>query len=354
MNTAHIKYDKLRYKEYITYKKDKFVNDFGYTLLDFLYDDVKQRYYDIIKDSNKTNHKEIFKQIYALFNDDCSLVVKLFYTYEFNRWLEESNLNDYSGTLKKLDTKNKTKSYIVISNEKPFMSERDKKIRLLLDEIENRQHIYSLILEFCSIDTATDSNNYYNRYVNKFIYASKKLLGNLSKPNVTFDYNVTMISKNKITLDELNKSYNEYNSQFIYDTNPIDDFYYICHSADDYFITVMFQLLDRHYIISKCNNCNKLFVPFRNNTALYCDRKSPQNPNKTCKEFEGAKPKGLNTLYRKIYQKKFARVSRNKTDYTLKNDFEKWKEKAQKTKAKYDSGKITDDEYKEWLLKNDK
>lgn len=352
MNTAYIKYDKLRYKEYITYKKDTFVNDFGYPLLDFLYDDVKQRYYDIIKDSNKSNHKEIFKQIYALFNDNCSLVVKLFYTYEFNRWLQESNLNDYSGTFKKLDTK--SKGFIEIYDEKSFMSERDKKIRLLLDEIEKKQNIYSLILEFCSIDTATDSNNYYNRYVNKFIYASKELLGNLAKPNVTFDYNVKMKSTNKITLDDLNKSYTEYKSQFILDTNPIDDFYYICHSVDDYFVTVMFQLLDRHYIISKCNNCNKLFVPFKNNTALYCDRKSPQNQNKTCKEFKGAKPKGLNTLYRKIYQKKHARVTRNKNDATLKSNFETWKKKAQKVKKKYDDGKITDDEYKEWLIKNDK
>lgn len=352
INTVHIRYDKLRYKEYITYKNNKFVNDFGYTLLDFLYDDVKQRYYDIIKGSNKSNHKEIFKQIQSLFNDDCSLVVKLFYSFEFNTWLEESNLNDYSGTLKKLDTK--SKSYIVISDEKPFMSERDRKIRLLLDEIENKQQIFSLILDFCSIDTATDSNNYYNRYVNKFIYASKKLLGQLSKPNAIFDYNVKMKSTNKITLDDLNKSYDEYNSQFIYDTNPIDDFYYICNSADDYFITVMFQLLDRHYIISKCNNCEKLFVPFKNNTALYCDRKSPQNPNKTCKEFEGTKPKGLNTLYRKIYQKKHARVKRSPNDITLKSNFETWKEKAKKIKSKYDKGKITDDEYKEWLIKNDK
>lgn len=352
MNTVYIKYDKFRYKEYITSKSGEFVNDFGYTLLDFLYDDIKQRYYNIIKDSNKSNHQEIFKQIYALFNDNCSLVVKLFYADDLNRWLQESNLSDYSATFKKLDTK--TKSHIDISDEKPFISERDRKIRLLLDEIEEKQHIYSLILEFCSINTATDSNNYYNRYVNKFIYASKKLLGNLSKPNVTFDYNVKMKSTNKITLDDLNKSYDAYKSRFILDTNPIDDFYYICHSADDYFVTVMFQLLDRHYIILKCDNCGKLFVPFKNNTALYCDRKSPQNPNKTCKEFKGVKPKGLNKLYRQIYQKKFARVTRNENDTTLKANFETWKEKAQKVKKKYNDGKITDEEYKEWLIKNDK
>lgn len=344
----YFRYDKLRNKEYITWNDEEIVNDFGYSLLDFLYADVKTRYYEIIDGATKDNHKEIYKKVYELLDDN--LLCKLFYSPVYKRCIEYGNLAEYTTTFK--DVHN-----VEFKDEKPFNSKRDGRVRNVLDTIEHTQKSLSLILEFCSINTASAHDNHYNQYINKFNYACKKLLGNTTVAQPTFDTTDRVPRNKMLSLDTLKNDYQDYlesKKEFKMETNPVDDYFYTAYNLETYFVTVMFQLFNRHYIISKCKNCGKLFVPFKNNLAIYCDRQSPQNPSKTCKEFEGSKPKGLNTLYRKIYQKKFARVSRNKNDYTLKKEFETWKEKAQKIKAKYDNGKITADEYKKWLLDNDK
>lgn len=345
---VYVRYDKLRNKEYISWNNQDFVNDFGYTLLDFLYADVKSKYYEIIDSATKDNHSEIYEKIYNLLDND--LLCRLFYSTTYKRCIGYGNLSKYSASFNRIGSK------IEIKGEKPFNSQRDSYIRNVLDDIENMQQRFSLILDFCSITTASIHESYYNQYINKFNYACKRLLGNTAMAQVTFD-TTDKISKNKmISLDKLKNDYKDYlesKKEFVMDTNPIDEYFYSCSEISTYFVMVMFQLFDRHYIISKCKNCGKLFVPFKNNQAMYCDRISPQNPNKTCKEYEGAKPKGLNQLYRKIYQKKFARVTRNPDSITLKEDFEKWKDKAQKLKKKYNNDKITEEEYKNWLLKND-
>lgn len=351
LNTIKIRYDKFRNTEYITFKNSENAYNFGYTLLDFLSADVKNRYYEIIKDSNKNNHSEIFEKVSNLFNQDDTLLCNLFFGDDYTRFIQESNLSTYSGKFKRFDAK--AKSYIEFENEKPFNSERDKKIRKLLDIIEKKQIIYTKILEFCSIDTPNDSK-IYNRYLNKFIYAGKTLLNNFTQPKFTYDRQRQDISISDDTINELNIGYANSKPSPYADTNPIDELYYVCSDIDEFFTTFMFRLLERQYIISECKCCHKLFVPYKNNTALYCDRQSPQNPNKTCKEYEGAKPKGLNKLYRKIYTKKMVRVTRHKDDPTVKYDFDTWLEKAKKVKAKYDSNKISEDEYEKWLIENDK
>lgn len=351
-DTVFVRYDKLRNKEYITWKDEEFVNDFGYTLLDFLYVDVKNRYYEIIDGATKENHKEIYEKVSNLFNQDDTLFCKLFFDEQYNKHLQ--NLSDYSAPYKKYSIANK--SYIDVNNVPPFNSERDKEIRAMLGNIEKIQKIFSSIIDFCAINTATKNDNIYNRYVNKFHFACTKIFGDFITPRTTFSLSKPLLPK-LTSLDDLEKEYKDYlksKKEFKMDPDPIDEYYYVCGGTTSFFVTTMFQLFNRHYIISKCKNCGKLFVPSKNNSALYCDRKSPQNPNKTCKEFEGSKPKGSNALYRKIYQKKFAKVSRNKDDYTLKKEFEIWKEKSKKMKDKYNSGKITDDEYVDWLIKNDK
>ena len=343
-----IRYDKLRNKEYFTCNDNEIVNDFGYNLLDFLYVDVKNRYYEIIDGANKNNHNEIYNRVYKLLDDD--LLCKAFYSSAYKRCIEYGNLDKYSATFK--DAHN-----VEIKDEKPFNSKRDGRVRKVLDDIAYTQKTFALILQFCSINSAFNHNNHYNQYISKFNYICKRLLGNVTVATPTFD-NTDIIPRHKdISLDKLKCDYKDFlesKKEFKMETNPVDDYFYACYNIETYFTTVMFQLFDRHYIISKCRNCGKLFVPFKNNLAIYCDRKSPQNPSKTCKEFEGTKPKGMNTLYRKIYQKKHAKVSRNKNDYTLNKEFEIWKEKAKKMKDKYNKGKLTDDEYKDWLIKNDK
>ena len=348
IKTVYVRFDKFRNKEQIGNKKDDVVDkDFGYTLMDFISTDVKQRYYDIIQGANKENHKEIYQQVKDLFNQDDTLLCKLF-DNDYERFIKKFNLADYSAPYIKHNYKTKTDEYI--KNIPPFNSLRDEWVRKVLDTLETTRQRYITILDFCSIDKPVDNANIYNRYINKFIYACKTILPQFNQPMISYDKdNYKKITD--ITLDDLEKGYIDSKPLPYADTNPQDDCYYVCTNIDEYFVTVMFRLFERQYIISKCKNCGKLFVPFRNNTAIYCDRPSPQNSKLTCKKFQGSKPKGLNTLYRKIYQKKFARVSRNSA---LQEDFDKWKLKAKEIKAKYNKDLITDDEYKKWLIENDK
>lgn len=362
INSVEVRYDKLRNQELVLIKNEEKVYDFGKLILDFIYADVKKRYYEIIKDSNENNHNKIYENLTNLFNTDDTILCKLFYDEDYKRYLVYGNLSNYLDSFKRFDTK--TKSTIVIENVKPFNSERDARVRSLLDSIEKTQLIYLAILNFCDMTTPSTQDNIYNRYINKFIYACKKLSYRFTQAPLTYDtyktndkcYNSHYINSNniEITINRLKEDYNKDKLPSWADTNPIDECYYICSDIDMFFTTFMFRCFERKYIIPKCKNCGKFFVPYKNNSALYCDRPSPQNPNKTCKEYEGSKPKGQNELYRKIYQKKFAKASRNKEDYSLQKEFENWKKKAQKEKAKYNKGIISDDEYKQWLIDNDK
>ena len=52
--------------------------------------------------------------------------------------------------------------------------------------------------------------------------------------------------------------------------------------------------------------------------------------------------------------KKSVRAKRHKDDFTITNEFEKWKTQVDKKRADYNKGVITADEFEKWLLENDK
>ena len=56
--------------------------------------------------------------------------------------------------------------------------------------------------------------------------------------------------------------------------------------------------------------------------------------------------------YRKTYQQKFSKVNKNKSNIELKNEFESWKKLAKEKIKLLKSGKLTEDEVYEWIIKN--
>lgn len=130
-------------------------------------------------------------------------------------------------------------------------------------------------------------------------------------------------------------------------------------NADDAFTVCLISLnflLENGYKFYKCENCGKFFIPFFRSDTLYCDRVSPQDENKTCKEY-GAYAKYLSKLknnkventYRKIYQQKQMRAKRNPDIETYKEDFEKFKQLAKQWKTNVKKGIRTEKEFSEWL-----
>lgn len=133
-------------------------------------------------------------------------------------------------------------------------------------------------------------------------------------------------------------------------------------SLKEYLVNTFFLILQRRYTVKRCKNCGRYFVSFTRSDALYCDRESPQEPTKTCKEYGGAKKHSDNlktneamNLYRKVYQAKQILVKRHAKDpdpvlyNAYKTSFEKYVSQSKQWKADVKSGKRQESEYIEWL-----
>lgn len=106
--------------------------------------------------------------------------------------------------------------------------------------------------------------------------------------------------------------------------------------------------------IKKCKNCGKSFVPEKRTDELYCN--NIYEDGRTCKEIGSfkVKQKMINDddvlrTYRNVYQKLLLRTRRNPDNLQYEKDFEKFKEDNRKMRDKLDKGKVTYEEYVEWL-----
>ncbi|MBS3982998.1 MAG: hypothetical protein KGZ41_04290, partial [Dethiobacter sp.] len=103
-------------------------------------------------------------------------------------------------------------------------------------------------------------------------------------------------------------------------------------------------------------NCGKYFVPLRRSDALYCDRISPFNASRTCKEDgsqrafeEKLKTDEAEKLRRQIYQAKQMRIRRNPNIQSYKESFERWKKDVNQWKKDIKKGHKTSEEFILWL-----
>lgn len=124
----------------------------------------------------------------------------------------------------------------------------------------------------------------------------------------------------------------------------------------NYLCMTFYQLLDKGYLIKKCENCGKYFVPFNRSDTLYCDRFAPQDNNKTCKEYgasktylENLKNDKAKGLFRKIYMAKQMLAKRNPDSPEYAESFEKYKTQSKQWKAEVKAGTKTEQEYIDWL-----
>lgn len=106
--------------------------------------------------------------------------------------------------------------------------------------------------------------------------------------------------------------------------------------------------------IKKCKNCGKYFVPEKRTDELYCN--NIYEDGRTCKEIGSfkVKQKMINDdddlrTYRNVYQKLLLRTRRNPENLQYEKEFEKFKEDNRKMRDNLDKGKVTYEEYVEWL-----
>ena len=112
------------------------------------------------------------------------------------------------------------------------------------------------------------------------------------------------------------------------------------------------ECLKREIKMRVCKNCGRLFAVTGHGGTEYCDRPFDEK-GRTCKEigafrvWEKSKSEDeVFKIYRREYKKRFAwiRVGR-----LTKDEFYAWSEKAREKKAECETGKITLEEFSEWL-----
>ena len=119
------------------------------------------------------------------------------------------------------------------------------------------------------------------------------------------------------------------------------------------------KIFIKDIIIKKCNNCNNYFIPESRSDEKYCNRKSPQNSNKTCKEYgskktyrEEVKSTPIKYEHNKtsqFYRMRINRCKNQKEKEKYEKYFNKYKESYQKKKTQYNSGKLKEIDFIEWI-----
>lgn len=284
-----------------------------------------------------------------------------------------------------------------------YMLNNDKEQPLMNKELEEELHydcktgtIAFLAMLNLNLDSIlklfysfTDKqNNMFNNITKMFLY--KNLYMDSSKifeqiPNGT---NLFLISDNHtlITIEQFRHNYlnikeelKDVNNYYEYllkmptildkyvDTIATSNILFITaynvYSFYDYINICIMYILNHNICIKKCHNCNNFFIPENRTDEKYCNRISPQNPNKTCKEYgakktyrEEIKSRPIKYEHNKtsqFYRMRINRCKNNKEKSKYEKDFDTYKKTYQNKKAQYNAGNLQELEFVNWI-KNQK
>lgn len=117
------------------------------------------------------------------------------------------------------------------------------------------------------------------------------------------------------------------------------------------------NLSESNIIIKKCENCGKFFIPFNRIDTKYCDRISPNDKNRTCKQYgrerlwyKNLMEDDVIKLSRNINSAKSMRVKRNPDNPQYKEGLDRFRQEDKQWRKNLKAGFVTEQEYKDWLL----
>jgi hypothetical protein len=249
----------------------------------------------------------------------------------------------------KFDTIEKIENYFISINAKPIF---EKLLPLFTDYLNNRRNQYAVLedihiyLELCC---EKDKSKYCTFDVFSNLLHSKKMIA----PNLFYDY---IISYRDDIKDEMQGTLEE--RFLMIDEKTLGKTRISrckCNNILDLCVASIYHILHEEYLIKKCEVCNKFFVPFKRSDAHYCDRISPDDKKRTCKEFgsirkyqEHLKNDDIAVLIRKVYMKKQMASKRNSgSKYT--EDFEKFKTELKNWRDAIAKNRIANKGFIEWL-----
>ncbi|HCM19249.1 MAG TPA: hypothetical protein DIC46_00405, partial [Porphyromonadaceae bacterium] len=112
------------------------------------------------------------------------------------------------------------------------------------------------------------------------------------------------------------------------------------------------KMLEQNVHFRKCKRCKKYFIMKGNYDTNYCDRIA-QGETRNCQDIaaqENYKRKIADNAAIPIYSKYYKRyAARVRVNQIKESDFKQWKYKAMTKRDECSDGKITTDEYIQWM-----
>lgn len=384
---ALVSFDFVNMKETIKIGKKVLQADVCSSFLNILSLDINYIENEIIKKTDFNNLddvKKAYKKVNAieplLFIDDFDLIKHLDNFSDSKKIIEDydnsisqlSSLLNYqkqsnsSSTLVKQFSENlkylqqQRKLYNKIANNLP------KYIDTIFSVILNRINFYRNLIEICYIDTKSEFFKGFSNlsplkkcvFYNNFKFKDANFFNKLPSSNIdfTFEFSSKNTQENFKTAITKNP---ELALKLLFDEKISPIYEYDCKTLEQFLQVSFFTCLTKNLNIKKCENCGRYFIAYQRSDEKYCSRPSPQDKNKTCKQytnFENWK-NNINSneelkLYRRIYMAKQMQTRRNPDNLELKNNFENWKKEAQSLRNEYVHGKIDKDTFINWLNNN--
>lgn len=127
---------------------------------------------------------------------------------------------------------------------------------------------------------------------------------------------------------------------------------YVCCSIKDMLELELTKMLEQNVRFRKCKRCGKYFIMKGNYDTNYCDRIA-EGETRTCQQLaalENYKAKIADNKAVPIYNKYYKRYAARVRVHQLKEDeFNKWRYQAITKRDECNDGKITPEEYIEWM-----
>lgn len=106
---------------------------------------------------------------------------------------------------------------------------------------------------------------------------------------------------------------------------------------------------------ARCENCGRLFLPFSSRTK-YCDRVCDEDTGASCKEVAArekyaaqVKADRARQLYQQLRNKYQMRCARAQGNTKMREDYNKWRDTAQKAMVKYQVGEMSFEQFAECI-----
>lgn len=216
--------------------------------------------------------------------------------------------------------------------------------------ILNTYNTFKDLIEFCYFNDNIKNMTLLQKYL---YYLYKFNIGKITLPKKTIDAFDLKVKKPNA---ELLKNDNDI-IVALQENTPYFYFTYECLNISDYMITTFLQIIENNYLILKCKNCNKYFIPYKRTDTYYCDRISPQDNTKTCKQYGADRAWWIRTkdendwynLYRKIYQSFQVKAKRNPDNPQFKQNYDNFRADANEWKKAVKEGTKTEAEFMKWL-----